>query len=113
MPNQSPLLEILNSKLDVLERIDLTALLNTLANSGAIKVDSFLDLVNPDRQVRENLERLLSVLEEKGTRGFIDFLCALQKDSSPTHDEIFKILFVEGKLIVSMLIANKTDHKQH
>ena len=98
LPSRSPLFDILDSKLDVIvEQINFTTFLNTLTNSGAIRVTSFLDLVNPDRRVKENLERLVRVLEEKGNIGFIDFLTCLRTDATPGHEDLFKILFTEGK----------------
>ena len=84
---------------DVIRLINITAFLNTLANAGAIKVSTFLDLSNPDRTVEQNLQRLLHVLEVKGTPGFIDFLACLRNEYAPSHDDLFKMLFKEGEFL--------------
>lgn len=97
-PDRSPLFEILDSRLkEIVAKINITLFLNHLANSGAIKVTSFLDLVNPDRSVQENLQRLLHVLEEKGVQGFIDFLVCLRKEHTEPHEELFGLLFKDSK----------------
>ena len=94
------LFEILDARLGVIvSKINLTLFLNHLANSGAIKVTAFLDLVNPDRSVRDNMQRLLHVLEEKGVQGFIDFLVCLRKEHTPAHEELFRLLFNDSKLV--------------
>lgn len=100
-PERSPLFEILDSKMHIIEsKINITPFLNMMANSHAIKVEVFMDLANPDRDVKENLQRLIRVLEKKGTEGFIDFLsCLLKEDTSPSHEELFKLLFKEGQLL--------------
>ena len=98
LPDRSPLFDILESRMtEIAQKINITMFLNVLTNSGAIKVSAFLDLSNPDRRVRDNLERLIRVLEEKGNRGFIDFLSGLRKDPTPNHKELFRIIFKEGK----------------
>lgn len=97
-PDRSPLYDILDSKMkEIVRLINITKFLNTLTNTGAIKVTSFLDLANPDRTIEENLHRLVRILEEKGTPGFIDFLTCLQVEPTPSHEELFKMLFKEGK----------------
>lgn len=97
-PIRSPLYDILDSKMkEIVQLINITKFLNTLVNTGAIKVAVFLDLANPDRTIEENLNRLLRVLEEKGTAGFVDFLSCLQVEPAPSHEELFKLLFKEGK----------------
>lgn len=97
-PDRSPLFDILDSKIKEITRlINITKFLNTMTNTGAIKVTAFFDLANPDRTVEENLQRLLRILEEKGTPGFIDFLACLQMEPTPAHEELFKLLYKEGK----------------
>ena len=99
LPDQNPLFEILSEALDeIVETLNFTTFLNNLVESGAINVESFLDLVNPDRPLRESLEKLLFNLEGNKTQGFIDFLSALQKDSPPSHDKLFKKLFSRGEI---------------
>ena len=104
LQERHPLLEILHSNLDdIVKSLNFTTFLNALTNSGAIEVHSFLDLVNPDRPVCENLEKLVCVLEEKGTEGFIDFLSALRKDSSIHHAGLFKMLYGKGKFVATRI----------
>ena len=99
-PARSPLFDILESKMkEIVRLINITRFLNTLTNTGAIKVAAFLDLANPDRTIEENLQRLIRVLEEKGVTGFVDFLSCLQVEPTPAHEELFKLLFKEGKLL--------------
>ena len=81
----------------IVDMINITTFLNALTNSGAIKVSSFLDLANPDRRVKENMERLFRILEEKGVTGFISFLSCLRSDPTPSHEKLFTILFRDGK----------------
>lgn len=100
-PNRSPLYDILDAKMREIARlVNITVFLNTLADTGAIKVTAFLDLVNPDRTVEDNLHRLLRILEVKSTAGFIDFLSCLWVEPSPSHEELFKLLFKEGERVV-------------
>ncbi len=97
-PERSPIFDILDTRMgDVVTLVNITAFLNTLANTGAIKVTAFLDLANPDRTVEENLQRLLRVLEEKGTEGFIDFLACLRTEYAEKHEELFRLLFRDGE----------------
>ena len=97
LPSRSPLFDILDENLDKIEsQINLTSFLNALTHSGALKVSSFLDLQNPDRSVHENLSRLIRVLDQQGSRGFINFMSCLYKDSDPAHERLFNILFQHG-----------------
>ena len=97
-PDRSPLYDVLDSQLkEVARLINITAFLKVLTDSGTIKVSAFLDLANPDRSVEENLHRLMRVLEENGTAGFIDFLSCLLMEPIPSHEDLFKLLFREGE----------------
>ena len=110
-PDRSPLFEILESRInDIVSRINITLFLNHLANSGAIKVTAFLDLVNPHRTVKENLQRLLVVLEEKGVQGFIDFLVCLRKEHTEAHEELFRLLFRDSEWFEKVYFSIERGH---
>lgn len=105
LPSRSPLFDILEDHLDEIEReINLTSFLNELTHSGALKVSAFLDLQNPDRTVKENLKRLIRVLEDQGSRGFINFVSCLRKDSYPPHEKLFDVLFKEGMFALILML---------
>lgn len=97
-PDRSPLFEILDSLMsEIVRLINITIFLNSLTDSRAIKVAAFLDLANPDRSIEENMQRLLRILEEKGTTGFIDFLSCLRMEVVPSHEQLFELLFQKGE----------------
>lgn len=95
---QSPLFSILETQLNsIVKCIHLVGLLKALLSLKAIPLNSFLDLQNTDRTVRETLNRLFLLLEKQGSRGFISFMAALQKDlPNPKHEQLSEILFAEG-----------------
>ena len=101
---QSPLFTILEGQLSsIIRSINLVSLLKSLLTLQAIPLSTFLDLQNNDRTLKETLERLFPMLEMHGTRGFISFLSALQKDlPNPGHEKLSEILFAEGNLLIEI-----------
>ena len=97
-PPRSPLFTILDRHInDIIKNINLVSLLKSLLSVKAITLNTFLDLQNTDRTLRETLDRLFPVLEAQGSKGFISFLSCLQKDlPNPGHERLSEILFVEG-----------------
>ncbi len=98
----SPLFTILETQQSaIIKRANLTTLLKSLLTLQAIPLSTFLDLQNADRTSEETMERLLPMLEKQGSRGFINFLAALQKDlPNADHEKLSDILFAEGKTVV-------------
>lgn len=97
-PLRSPILEILDEQLDTIaSQIDMTKFLKALTNSGAIAVNTFMDVSSPDRTTQENLTRLFKAIEKKGTAGFISFVQGFQQiDAPPAHEHLAKLLIDEG-----------------
>ena len=97
-PLRPPILEILDEQLDTIaSQIDMTIFLKALTNSGAIAVNTFMDVSSPDRTTQENLLRLLKAIEKKGTGGFISFVQGFQQmDAPPAHEHLAKLLIDEG-----------------
>ena len=97
-PLRSPILEILDEQLETIASlIDMTKFLNALTNSGAITVNTFMDVSSPHRTPQENLVRLFKAIEKKGTAGFISFVRGFQQtDAPPAHEHLAKLLIDEG-----------------
>ena len=104
LPTRSPLFEILDDNLEDIERlIEFTPFLKILLEERVIIVDKLLDLQSADRPIRENLERLIRALEEKGNDGFVKFMSCLQKEGSSTgHQHLFGLLFEKSKSVPHM-----------
>lgn len=97
-PLRSPILEILDEQLDTIApQIDMTIFLKALTTSGAIAVNTFMDVSSPHRTTQENLVRLFKAIEKKGTAGFISFVRGFQQmDAPPAHEHLAKLLIDEG-----------------
>ncbi len=95
----SPLFSILEGQQAAITRhVILVSFLKSLLNLKTIPLSTFLDLQNTDRTHKETMERLLPMLEKQGSRGFISFITALQKDlPNRDHEKLFVILFAEGE----------------
>ena len=98
LPPRSPILEILDEQLDTIaSQIDMTKFLIALITSGAIAVNTFMDVSSPHRTTQENLVRLFKAIEKKGTAGFISFVRGFQQmDAPPAHEHLTKLLIDEG-----------------
>ena len=99
LPSRPPLFEVLDQSIEDIERlIEFTPFLNILLDDKAISLPKFMDLQSADRPIKDNLERLIHALEEKGSQGFVKFLNALQKEGgSPSHQRLFGLLSEKGK----------------
>lgn len=99
LPSRSPLFDILEESLGEIEKfIEFMPFLNALHEAKIITLTKLLDLQGTDRPIKENLERLIRTLEEKGSEGFISFLRCLQKEgASANHQRLFVLLFDKGK----------------
>ena len=100
LPTRSPLFEILDQNLGDIERfIEFTPFLKMLLESEVIPVVKFMDLQSGDRPIKENLERLIRALEEKGNEGFVSFMSCLRKEgASASHQQLFGLLSEKGTL---------------
>lgn len=99
-PSHSPVLDILDAQIAAIEsHVGLTPqLLNSLINSGAISVHTYMDIEDTKtyRTQRENLARLLKAIQELGIGAFTKFIQCLQRDSSAAHRKLSELLLEEG-----------------
>ena len=95
-PSRSPVMDILDAQIAAIEsHVSLTSLLNSLINSGAISVHTYMDVTVTYRTQRENLVRLLKAIREQGIDAFIKFVQCLQRDSSASHRKLSELLLEE------------------
>ena len=99
LPTRSPLFEILDQSLEDIERfVEYTPFLNALLEAEVIPLSKFMDLGSAERPLKENLERLIRTLEEKGSQGFVKFMSCLQREGASTgHQHLFGLLFEKGE----------------
>ncbi len=102
-PEMSPVLEILEDQVEVIERyLNLNSFLNLITTTGVFQARNLLDINDPYRTPRENVSRLVRLVQNQGVKGLISFLKCLQEDhQSASHQRLARILLEEGSDVIA------------
>ena len=97
-PNQNQLMIILRENSKELEHLDIILLLPRLLHKSVITNENFRDLKVTYMSPNERVNKLLSVLEDRGLDGIIEFLMVLQESPEESNKKIGGKLISKGLL---------------